>query len=318
MINEGIDTGDILQQAQIDMAEDETALSLNLKCYDAALKVFPELVDSLADNSYQRTPQDLNLRSYCAFNKKPPNNGWIDWRQSAEEIERLFRATQLGNYINRFSCIKFTLQFPHHSFVILASHMSSLQEAETQMAGSQSFTPQLASIDHQSYDAFIITKLARLPEKSNEPPGTLLSCTDDYWRVATLTQDIAIYEVCTLDGQVQNLNSLKKMHQLKTGINISTCQDTNALNEFTEINESCLQHEKYWVEQWQHFEAVKIPFLTPKKETSLKQNYQCAQQWLIPLHLKNLWTRRYSSYDLSTLCLSLWIIYLIVWEIIHQ
>ena len=43
-----IDAGDILRQCPVDIANDDTAFTLNAKCYDAAIRSFAELVEDLS------------------------------------------------------------------------------------------------------------------------------------------------------------------------------------------------------------------------------------------------------------------------------
>jgi len=49
----GVDKGELLQQVMFDVAPDETSLSINTKCFAAALESFPELVDELVTDSTQ-------------------------------------------------------------------------------------------------------------------------------------------------------------------------------------------------------------------------------------------------------------------------
>jgi amino acid adenylation domain-containing protein/thioester reductase-like protein len=109
VVNSMIDGGDILKQVTFEIENDETALSLNLKCYQHAIHAFSSLVDELATKTYQRLPQNFNQRTYYGFSKKPPANGWVSWEASAESIDRLCRASYLGQYTNRFSLVKFRI-----------------------------------------------------------------------------------------------------------------------------------------------------------------------------------------------------------------
>ena len=106
LVDKGIDTGDILKQVRIPITNDETALSLNLKCHQAALESFKALVEALSIQTHRRTPQNLAKRSYYSYRKKPIANGIIDWHQSARDIECLHRALSIGNYANQFSVLK--------------------------------------------------------------------------------------------------------------------------------------------------------------------------------------------------------------------
>ena len=56
----GIDEGDILAQRLFDIAEDETAFSLNSKCYAAAMDSFGEVLEQLSTDALHRQPQDLS------------------------------------------------------------------------------------------------------------------------------------------------------------------------------------------------------------------------------------------------------------------
>ena len=59
-----VDGGDILRQREVPVAPDETALTLNLKCHEAALAAFAELLEDLEEGRLARTPQDLSRRTF--------------------------------------------------------------------------------------------------------------------------------------------------------------------------------------------------------------------------------------------------------------
>ncbi len=263
---ETVDAGDILQQVMVPITEDETALSLNLKCYEAALQSFPDLVKSLAKHSYQCQPQDLSQRSYFGLHQKPAGDGWIDWNASAEAIERLFRATQFGSYPNRFTCPKFKL--------------SSQQSEPSSQQGS--------------WEEFIVTKLELLPEPSIAEPGTIVTATADYWRVATATYDIAIRQICTLEGDVVTLEARAEIPPLKKGGRGDL--------------KSGGGDESYWVSQWQTIESAKIPFLNSPNNAHYE--YHHLQQWNPSEPLQKLLQQHYPTYDFNTLLLALWLVYL--------
>ena len=63
MIEGGIDEGDIVKQQLFDMAPNETALTLNTRCYEAAMESFSDLLTDLRGAGPQRQPQDLSQRS---------------------------------------------------------------------------------------------------------------------------------------------------------------------------------------------------------------------------------------------------------------
>lgn len=99
-ITPGVDEGDILKQSLFDVSSTETSLSINTKCFAAALESFPVLVDELASGSEQHHAQDLSNRSYFGKFDRPENLGCLDWSQSAETLARLVRALDFGDYPN--------------------------------------------------------------------------------------------------------------------------------------------------------------------------------------------------------------------------
>ena len=76
------------------------AFSLNFKCYEYAIETFAELVKELGEGKLKRAPQDLNDRTFYALNKRPVAGAIINWQAEAEDIERLYRALDFGEYEN--------------------------------------------------------------------------------------------------------------------------------------------------------------------------------------------------------------------------
>ncbi len=99
-ITPGVDEGDILKQAMFDIAADETSLSINTKCFAAALDSFPVLVDELVSNSTTPVKQDLSLRSYFGKFDRPEAQGLLPWQKPAADLEALVRALDFGDYPN--------------------------------------------------------------------------------------------------------------------------------------------------------------------------------------------------------------------------
>jgi methionyl-tRNA formyltransferase len=89
MIEGGIDEGDILEQRLFDVAANDTALTLNTRCFEAALESFPAILAQLESDNLSRKKQDLSLRSLYLRNDRPENMGLIDFNQPAEIALRL-------------------------------------------------------------------------------------------------------------------------------------------------------------------------------------------------------------------------------------
>ena len=109
MMEGGIDEGDILAQRLFDIAEDDTAFSLNSKCYAAAMDSFGEVLDQLSANALQRQPQDLSQRSYFAKDHRPAAGGILDFSKTSQNLTRLVRGLDYGPYWNPLGCAKIVL-----------------------------------------------------------------------------------------------------------------------------------------------------------------------------------------------------------------
>jgi natural product biosynthesis luciferase-like monooxygenase protein len=102
----GIDEGDILKQKLFDLAPHETALTLNTRCYEAAIESFGELLPDLQRGQLQRRPQDLSQRSYHARLDRPAAAARIDLARPAQEVLALVAALDHGSYWNPLCCPK--------------------------------------------------------------------------------------------------------------------------------------------------------------------------------------------------------------------
>ena len=90
-MDEGIDTGDILLQRAIKIADDETGGSLFDKLSDLGSELIVEALKGLENESLTPVKQDASQSTHASMLKK--EDGLINWRKSAEEIERLIRGT---------------------------------------------------------------------------------------------------------------------------------------------------------------------------------------------------------------------------------
>ena len=87
---EGLDTGDILLQREIDILPTDTGGALHDRLAQIAPNALLEALQMLAKGNAPRIPQDNALATYAP--KLTRDNGKIDWSQSAEIIERKIRA----------------------------------------------------------------------------------------------------------------------------------------------------------------------------------------------------------------------------------
>ncbi len=172
-----VDGGDILKQRIFPIQDNETALSLNLKCYEQAFQAFKELVDELTEGRVERNRQDLSQRTYYGVNKKPLGNGLVRWDISAEEIERLYRSLYFGDYSNGLASLKLLI------------------------AG----------------EVFIPKFLKILKFSSNMIPGTLVLIMEEHLQITTGTKDIVIYHLRDINGKTYTISELTKKFNLFPG-----------------------------------------------------------------------------------------------------
>lgn len=100
MIEGGIDEGDILVSREFEIAPDDTTLTLNARAWEAAVDSFPELAEALVAGSPARRPQDLSQRSYHPRDKRPPAAGRLGFDRPAQDVARLVRALDHGDFAN--------------------------------------------------------------------------------------------------------------------------------------------------------------------------------------------------------------------------
>ena len=86
---DGVDTGDMLEKIEVEIAEDETGGSLHDKLMEAGAKLIVTTLQKLEAGSITRTVQDDALSTHTK--KLEKSLGDIDFTKSAVEIERLIR-----------------------------------------------------------------------------------------------------------------------------------------------------------------------------------------------------------------------------------
>lgn len=89
MMAEGIDTGDILDTLEVEIAADETGGSLFDKLTVAGSEIILETLKKLENGTATRTPQDDSKSSYAKMLDK--KLGDLDFSKPADELERLVR-----------------------------------------------------------------------------------------------------------------------------------------------------------------------------------------------------------------------------------
>ncbi|MBQ3417786.1 MAG: methionyl-tRNA formyltransferase [Ruminococcus sp.] len=89
MMDEGIDTGDIIFTRAIPIEEDDTALSMFEKLSDLGAVMIVDALKNIESGDYSKTVQDDSLSCYSPMIKK--EMGEIDWKKPSTEVHNLVR-----------------------------------------------------------------------------------------------------------------------------------------------------------------------------------------------------------------------------------
>jgi amino acid adenylation domain-containing protein len=98
LMDEGVDTGHVLEQVDVEIRAEDTAFSLNVRCYEAAFQGFTALADRLADPLWREgaRPQDRGARTVYGKFDKPFAGGFLRWSDGARRVESTVRALDFG------------------------------------------------------------------------------------------------------------------------------------------------------------------------------------------------------------------------------
>jgi methionyl-tRNA formyltransferase len=100
LMDEYMDTGDIIKQASYKLKGDETAGSLYQSLFKVAAEQLPQVINSYVKDEVEPQAQDESKATYCWSPSHPKTtyifkeDAKIDWQKSSQEIERMIRAFQ--------------------------------------------------------------------------------------------------------------------------------------------------------------------------------------------------------------------------------
>jgi amino acid adenylation domain-containing protein len=229
-INQGIDTGKILKQVEIELDSSETALTLNTKCYQAAITSFQELITELETKKITVKSQDLQQRSYFSRHQKPSRFGIIDFNCDATVIDNLVRGLNFGNYPNPLGTAKLVLN--------LTSDLD-------------------CALD--TFDCVIVTQVKILATESTQLPGTIVSIEQGQLIVATASQDIALVTIVNQQNQPQAIAQLTADYQLVVGQKLPEI-DPQTIWEVVHKGSEIAPGETYWLQQLSQGQSLSLPF----------------------------------------------------------
>lgn len=89
-IDEGIDSGDIIDQEGYIIEDTDYASDVGIKCREAFQKLIKRALPKILEGSLQPVKQNENEATYLL--KRTPEDGEINWNEPVEKIQRLIRA----------------------------------------------------------------------------------------------------------------------------------------------------------------------------------------------------------------------------------
>lgn len=92
LMDEGMDTGDILLQTKTLVGEDETSAELSDRLSRLGASLLIETIDKLEKNAVKPTKQDETKATYAPLLRK--EHGLINWSEESRKIRNLVRGTQ--------------------------------------------------------------------------------------------------------------------------------------------------------------------------------------------------------------------------------
>jgi methionyl-tRNA formyltransferase len=90
VMDEGMDTGDILLQSEVPIHDEETCEDLHDRLAPLGAQLLSQAIEKMKAGEMRPVPQDHSKATYAPPLKK--EDGHIDWKKEAREIDRQVRA----------------------------------------------------------------------------------------------------------------------------------------------------------------------------------------------------------------------------------
>jgi thioester reductase-like protein/amino acid adenylation domain-containing protein len=223
VMTEKVDDGDILAQQQLPIEPNDTAASLNAKCHWTAIQVFPNLIESLANDNCTKTSQikekSTAEKSYYPLSERPSHYGFILWDRDAEEIDRLYRGLTTSPHINRLT------------------------------------TPKIIYKDIP----YIPLQLKQSPQGSEIEAGIIVLLNDHEMHVATKTKNIIITQIASLSGKAYSIAEFIQLSKIRQGDSLASAPDNAEMLAIKSGKNWC--NESYWVSEFKKVQPYTLPFL---------------------------------------------------------
>lgn len=188
LMTQRTDAGDILSQIPLSIDPDETALSLNAKCHEAAVAGFLAVLQDIEAGTLSRRPQVPQERSYFRRYQRPAAGCTLRFDDPADRLHCLLRALDFGPYPNPIGLPKIAL--------------------------AQSFA--------------IVTELDIPGDRSGAAPGTVVVITDESLVIATASEDVQLAGFFSMQGDPMTVADVVELGHLRVDGQIAPMQPARA------------------------------------------------------------------------------------------
>jgi len=224
------DEGDILAQAHFDISPEETSLSLNTKCFQAAIDSFRVLAPELAAGIERMRTQDLSHRSYFGRHARPDRACTLDFSAPASELSARVRALHFGRYPNSLGLP--TIRHRGHLLGVTGAEAREAEEAD--------------------------------PETT---PGTVVVASTDEVVVATGAGVIALRGFVHPCGTPLTVADACARLALEPGARITPLSEATA-ERLTALAEPLSQAEPFWVRRLRRIDPLEVPYACASRGTA--------------------------------------------------
>jgi natural product biosynthesis luciferase-like monooxygenase protein len=244
---DGVDTGDILAQKPVEIAANDTALTLNTKCFEKGLESFAELIGLLAVGPIVPRPQDFSSRRVYGKHERPAAAGLLDWSKPATELDRLVRALDHGRYRN------------------------PLNIAKVRRFGVNHLVVQAAIVDPSAI--------------VDADPGTIVDVGPAGVRVACGEGVLELQTFALPCGKRQPAEAAALAHGWKVGDRFERLS-AEAVEQVSALNAQLARGETFWARRLQTLDAVAVPYVSAEVKPAEVPVFHEARQTLPPAFLE--------------------------------
>ncbi|MFM6268589.1 MAG: formyltransferase family protein, partial [Dolichospermum sp.] len=225
-----IDAGPIFKQKIVPILPDDTAFSLNISCFDAAITSFDELIEELIAGNVEPIPQDLSQRTYFGYEHRPVS--LISYDVNSKDICNLVRALDFGGHAAQKNL-----------------------KARNELGQPKIWLP----------GGVVVVGSARPIISEHGTPGQVLNLKAEGISIATIDGAVQFSNLKTLNGKDISHQELQQYYGVRVG-DILPVINAETKKAISQRNIALSRYEQIWVERLTKFAPFQFPFL--KREIS--------------------------------------------------